>query len=202
MDKLIVLLIIISLGCGHNENKKEDSFKESVEKKNSGKFSKGIVNDGRSDSICNIITFAVNTGKRISSKYTYKGAIVIKFDKLIKAIEKYDNGQSWDTLYKILEDDSRQRIYRVTDQWGWFKTDIYPKIVENEIQMIDKPEDVECFVFEDHIGQYQVNVNDLKLKDGLLMFQVGKPPIFWTEHEFEKICADSDHLIDWYFNQE
>lgn len=148
---------------------------------------------------CNLVPFQPDSSEN-KSTFVFKKQVVIKFDRLINAIEKYDNQNGYDTLCKILNDKSRQRLYRIIDQWGYYQSYIKPKLDEYKIPIVRLPENASWIIFEDNSGKYQIDVSKLKDKDGLLMNAGGKPPVFWSEHENEDQCVEDNTLIEWYFN--
>jgi hypothetical protein len=131
---------------------------------------------------------------------TLNKPIVLEFFNLHNAIEKYDTEFKQDSLpEKLKKDPYRQEIYRTIDQVGYYGH--LRKELESLHVTILRLQFTDEFVrFVEKDNSYIVDLRAYREIDGVLMFNPGKKPIFWTSSEAILKCKDMEGIGFWYFN--
>jgi hypothetical protein len=194
MKYIFVFLVLYSCNTKPDRNADENEYTSSLDSKISEKEA-GICE------ICPKDAFMVETlDSNQNVPLTFNKPIVLEFFNLYDAIEKYDTEFKQDSLpEKLKKDPYRQEIYRTIDQVGYYGH------LRKELESLDvtilRSQLTDDFVrFVEKDKSYLVDLRAYRETDGVLMFNPGKKPIFWTSSEAILKCKDMEGIGRWYFN--
>jgi len=152
-------------------------------------------------SYCNIdplIIKANSVDLKPQKKINYP--IAIEFFNNSYFISKYER-INYDTVmkrFKMKSRGDRNKIYYHYDLYGYYSQGIKPALKKYAI-VIDSLIDKEVVEFIYQKERYVVDLKPYKNIDGVVMFNPGRKPIFWTIDSDWESCNEYYVLPKWYF---
>jgi hypothetical protein len=194
MKYIFVFLMLYSCNSKLDRNAHEIENTSSLDSKISEKEA-GICE------ICPKDAFMVETlDSNQNVPLTFNKPVVLEFFNLYDAIEKYDIELKQDSLpEKLKKEPYRQEIYRTIDQVGYY-TNLRQELESLQVTILRSKFKDDFVKFVDNDNAYIIDLRAYIETDGVLMFNPGKRPIFWTSSEAILKCKDMEGVGRWYFN--
>lgn len=103
-------------------------------------------------------------------------------------------------LFKMKHRGDRNEIYRLYDLRGYYTQGIKPVLSENGVTIIDTIKNEQYITIKDGDKKYIIDLTRYRKDDGVLMFNPGKRPIYWTMKKDEENCYGYYGFPKWYYN--
>lgn len=152
--------------------------------------------------VCFVDSFSVKASSKIGAGVTViTHPVAIQFFNQVRLADKYEKS-SYDTLmklFKMKDADDRKVIYALKNQYFYFVKEIKPFLIKNSIAIMDSVSGERLLEFRNSTFSVVVDPNEYKDRDGILFFQPGKKPIFWTADKEDRYCQNATGMVSQYF---
>lgn len=94
---------------------------------------------------------------------------------------------------------TNQERYRLLEQWGMY-SDMKPLLIRNDVTIIDTAFSDTLVTFESGAEHYTIDLRPYRVRDGVVLFQPGKKPVFWSDRSLG-FCCDVEESFWSYFDK-